>query len=112
MCLLCIQSYYTAKAYVSLTLYLSLSLTLPIFLLPSLPPFSLLSPSPPLHLFSPSSHSLSLPPLPPLFSFPLPPPPPLPLFPSPSVQGYYRRASANMALGKFKLALKDYEAVS
>ena len=26
-------------------------------------------------------------------------------------QGYYRRASANMALGKFKLALKDFEAV-
>ena len=30
---------------------------------------------------------------------------------SPSSQGYYRRASANMALGKFKLALKDFEAV-
>ena len=28
-----------------------------------------------------------------------------------SLQGYYRRASANMALGKFKLALKDFEAV-
>ena len=27
-------------------------------------------------------------------------------------QGYYRRASANMALGKFKQSLKDYEAVS
>ena len=27
-------------------------------------------------------------------------------------QAYYRRASANMALGKFKLALKDFEAVS
>ena len=26
-------------------------------------------------------------------------------------QGFYRRASANMALGKFKLALKDFEAV-
>ena len=26
-------------------------------------------------------------------------------------QGYYRRASANMALGKFKQSLKDYEAV-
>ena len=29
----------------------------------------------------------------------------------PPLQGYYRRASANMALGKFKLALKDFEAV-
>ncbi len=27
------------------------------------------------------------------------------------VKGYYRRATANMALGKFKLALKDYETV-
>jgi tetratricopeptide (TPR) repeat protein len=27
------------------------------------------------------------------------------------VKGYYRRATANMALGKFKLALRDYEAV-
>jgi len=27
------------------------------------------------------------------------------------IKGYYRRASANMALGKFKLALKDFEAV-
>ena len=27
------------------------------------------------------------------------------------MQGYYRRASANMALGKFKLALRDFEAV-
>jgi len=27
------------------------------------------------------------------------------------IKGYYRRASANMALGKFKLSLKDYEAV-
>ena len=27
------------------------------------------------------------------------------------VKGYYRRAAANMSLGKFKLALKDYEAV-
>lgn len=27
------------------------------------------------------------------------------------IKGYYRRASANMALGKFKLALKDYEIV-
>lgn len=27
------------------------------------------------------------------------------------VKGYYRRASANLALGKFKLALKDYEFV-
>jgi len=27
------------------------------------------------------------------------------------VKGYYRRASANMALGKFKQSLKDYEAV-
>ncbi len=26
-------------------------------------------------------------------------------------QAYYRRASANMALGKFRLALKDFEAV-
>ena len=26
-------------------------------------------------------------------------------------QAYYRRASANMALGKFKLSLKDYEVV-
>ncbi|CAD5112205.1 DgyrCDS1439 [Dimorphilus gyrociliatus] len=28
------------------------------------------------------------------------------------IKAYYRRASANMALGKFKLALKDFEAVS
>ena len=28
------------------------------------------------------------------------------------IKGYYRRASAYMSLGKFKLALKDYEAVS
>ncbi len=28
-----------------------------------------------------------------------------------SLQGYYRRATANMALGKFKYALKDFEAV-
>jgi Tfp pilus assembly protein PilF len=28
------------------------------------------------------------------------------------IKGHYRRASANMALGKFKLALKDYEFVS
>ncbi|CAH1790760.1 unnamed protein product, partial [Owenia fusiformis] len=28
------------------------------------------------------------------------------------LKAYYRRASANMALGKFKLALKDFEAVS
>jgi len=27
------------------------------------------------------------------------------------VKGYYRRASANMALGKFKLSIRDYEAV-
>lgn len=27
------------------------------------------------------------------------------------IKGYYRRASANMALGKFKLSIKDYEAV-
>ncbi|XP_016842872.1 serine/threonine-protein phosphatase 5 [Nasonia vitripennis] len=27
------------------------------------------------------------------------------------LKGYYRRAAANMSLGKFKLALKDYEAV-
>ncbi|KAJ8674519.1 hypothetical protein QAD02_005781 [Eretmocerus hayati] len=27
------------------------------------------------------------------------------------VKGYYRRAAANMSLGKFKLALKDYETV-
>ena len=27
------------------------------------------------------------------------------------LQGYYRRASANMALGKFRKALTDYEAV-
>uniref|UniRef100_A0A9J2PMQ3 protein-serine/threonine phosphatase n=1 Tax=Ascaris lumbricoides TaxID=6252 RepID=A0A9J2PMQ3_ASCLU len=27
------------------------------------------------------------------------------------IKGYYRRATANMALGKFKLALKDYDAV-
>ena len=28
-----------------------------------------------------------------------------------SLQGYYRLASANMTPGKFKLALKDFEAV-
>ena len=28
------------------------------------------------------------------------------------IKGYYRRATANMALGKFKLALKDYDTVS
>ena len=28
------------------------------------------------------------------------------------VKGYYRRASAYMSLGKFKQAIKDYEAVS
>jgi serine/threonine-protein phosphatase 5 len=28
------------------------------------------------------------------------------------IKGHYRRASANLALGKFKLALKDYEFVS
>ena len=28
------------------------------------------------------------------------------------IKGYYRRASANLALGKFKLALKDYEYVN
>lgn len=28
------------------------------------------------------------------------------------VKGYYRRAAANMSLGKFKLALKDYETVT
>lgn len=28
------------------------------------------------------------------------------------VKGYYRRASANMALGKFKLSVRDYEAVA
>ena len=28
------------------------------------------------------------------------------------IKGYYRRASSNLALGKFKLALKDYEFVS
>lgn len=28
------------------------------------------------------------------------------------IKGYYRRAAAHMSLGKFKLALKDYEAVS
>ena len=28
------------------------------------------------------------------------------------IKGYYRRASSNMALGKFKLALKDYEFVA
>jgi hypothetical protein len=27
------------------------------------------------------------------------------------LQAYYRRASANMALGKFKLALADFETV-
>ena len=27
------------------------------------------------------------------------------------VQGYYRRATAKMALGRFKFALKDFEAV-
>lgn len=27
------------------------------------------------------------------------------------IKGYYRRAASNMSLGKFKLALKDYEAV-
>ncbi|VDM49038.1 unnamed protein product [Toxocara canis] len=27
------------------------------------------------------------------------------------IKGYYRRATANMALGKFKLALRDYDAV-
>uniref|UniRef100_W5NC97 Uncharacterized protein n=1 Tax=Lepisosteus oculatus TaxID=7918 RepID=W5NC97_LEPOC len=28
------------------------------------------------------------------------------------IKGYYRRAASNMALGKFKAALKDYETVS
>jgi len=28
------------------------------------------------------------------------------------IKGYYRRAAANMALGKFKLSLRDYEAVA
>ena len=28
------------------------------------------------------------------------------------IKGYYRRATSNMALGKFKAALKDYETVS
>ncbi len=28
------------------------------------------------------------------------------------LQAYYRRASANMVLGKFKASLKDYETVS
>lgn len=28
------------------------------------------------------------------------------------VKGYYRRAASNMSLGKFKLALKDYETVT
>ena len=28
------------------------------------------------------------------------------------VKGYYRRAAAHMALGKFKLALRDFETVS
>ena len=28
------------------------------------------------------------------------------------IKGYYRRASAHMSMGKFKLALKDYENVS
>ena len=27
------------------------------------------------------------------------------------VKGYYRRAASNMALGKFKAALRDYETV-
>ena len=27
------------------------------------------------------------------------------------IKGYYRRATSNMALGKFKAALKDYETV-
>lgn len=30
---------------------------------------------------------------------------------NPNIQGYYRRATANMAVGKFKQALKDFEAV-
>ena len=65
---------------------------------------------PPLPSLFPHSHPCF--PFPSPLPLPSPPPLPLPLFPSPSVQGYYRRASANMALGKFKLALKDYEAVS
>lgn len=28
------------------------------------------------------------------------------------IKGYYRRATSNMALGKFKAALRDYETVS
>ena len=27
------------------------------------------------------------------------------------IKGYYRRATSNLALGKYKLALKDYEYV-
>ena len=28
------------------------------------------------------------------------------------IKGYYRRATSNLALGKYKLALKDYEYVN
>jgi serine/threonine-protein phosphatase 5 len=28
------------------------------------------------------------------------------------IKGYYRRASSNLALGKFKVALRDYETVN
>lgn len=33
------------------------------------------------------------------------------LFSFTAIQAYYRRASANMVLGKFKASLKDYETV-